>query len=268
MDAKRIGGSSIAAIIGMDPFKTSFDVWRSCLGHKDETSIPKRFGIHAEPFVRELFREWHLEQYGLETGLVGPTAYEYEEWCACHLDDLTATHVVELKTVSIRNAWKWSGPEAPINYQLQCQLYMHVSGVKRAYLFGLIGNESIRCYEIEAEPSVQEMLVRCGAQFWRQYIATGCVPPFDGGEGAKAWLKEKYPYTSSVIREATADDERWAREYVEAKKRLDEAETRFETVKQNIQNSIGTQEGVRTNYGIFTYRANKNGHRILKLNRT
>ena len=263
---RRIGGSSIAAIMGMDEFKTSFDVWAECMGHKQEKSIPMRFGNFAEPFVEELFKEWYLEKFGLEPSLVGKTAYEYEDWCACHLDNLMQTHVVEYKTVSIRSAWKWT-EAPPVNYAMQCQLYMHVSGIHRAFLFGLIGSESVKCYELAYDAALAAQLVQAGSEFWRKHIQTAVTPPMDHSNGAKAVLRELYPFSSTVMRAATDQEEVLAGEYVFLKQEFDESEKRYEAVKNKLAYNIGTAEGVRTKYGTFTYKSTKSGSRVLRFSR-
>ena len=49
-----LGGSDIAAIVGLSPYRSPLDVWAEKVGHPSvisKDSLHLRFGTHLEPFV-------------------------------------------------------------------------------------------------------------------------------------------------------------------------------------------------------------------------
>ena len=60
-----IGGSDIAALLGLSPYKTPLELWAEKVGHpglKASQGIHLRFGQHVEPFI--------AKEYERSTGLV------------------------------------------------------------------------------------------------------------------------------------------------------------------------------------------------------
>ena len=49
-----IGGSDIAALLGLSPYKTPLELWAEKVGHpgiKESQGMHFRFGQHVEPFI-------------------------------------------------------------------------------------------------------------------------------------------------------------------------------------------------------------------------
>lgn len=60
-----IGGSDIAALLDLSPYKTPLELWAEKVGHpgiKESQGIHLRFGQHVEPFI--------AKEYERSTGLV------------------------------------------------------------------------------------------------------------------------------------------------------------------------------------------------------
>ena len=61
----RIGGSDIACVMGMNPWKTNVQLWREKMGIEKPEDISGNeavsYGVKAEPIIRDLFQLNHEE---------------------------------------------------------------------------------------------------------------------------------------------------------------------------------------------------------------
>ena len=174
---KGIGGSDVAPICGLSPWKTPLDVYLDKIGEGQELADnePMYWGRAIEPLVRQ--------RYANETGLevVVPNeilASDKHPFMLANLDGLVARdRVVEIKTA--RSAQNWGEPgtgEIPEYYQLQVQHYMNVTGLPVADVAVLFGGQDFQIYTVDADPELQEIMVEREAEFWNEHVKKG-VPP-------------------------------------------------------------------------------------------
>ena len=189
-----LGGSDIAAIFGLSPYKTPLELWTEKVGHpaaNQSEGIHLRFGQHVEPFVAEEFEK--------ATGLF-TQEYEYplthpkhdfmfghidrfvvkDEYSPCVIDGGVVTDsLLECKTASIYTKDQW-GPtgtdQVPNAYLLQCVWYMAITGCTTAHIAVLIGNSDFRTYRIEREQKLESMVIEQAKRFWFDNVLEG-VPP-------------------------------------------------------------------------------------------
>ena len=214
--AKSLGGSDVAAILGLSPYRSAIDVWMEKTGkpieHKD--SLPLRFGSFAEEFV--------AQEYATRTGkqlinypfAITHPNYEYfgghidrfvssnpREQCAPALDhlsddldnalqfnnqQLSAIHhqpierLLECKTANpfMQQQWGDSGTDqVPLPYLCQCLWYMAITGVDKTDLAVLFGNADFRIYSLERDLEIENTLLEKAQFFWTEYVQKDLPPP-------------------------------------------------------------------------------------------
>lgn len=252
----KIGGSLIAAVAGINPRVSRFEAARRIIdGYMSPSTLASRMGLHMEPLLRELYVE--------ETGakLLGPRTVTNAKhpWAEIHLDDETEEFLVELKTSSVRliNDWGDQADSIPIPYLAQVQFYMAMTEKPRCDVVVAIGNEDYRIYPIQADASLQGLLIEAGAQFHRDFIATGKMPPIDGSDGCAEWIADKYPRETKPLISATDNFNSLIRNWKIAKAEKE----RLEEVEQENRNlliaAIADSEGVIGTDYKCTYKAQK-----------
>lgn len=176
--AEFIGGSDIAAILGISRWKTPLAVWADKTGQvaKDESeNLHQKLGKRLEEVVAELFTD--------KTGLRVQRANErrvhpkYPHFRA-QIDRLVvgADELVECKTASVWMAKDWKGEEMPQEYIAQVMWQLAISGRKRGHLAVLIGNQDFQVKTIDRDPVlISEMLKRANA-FWEEFIIPKVMP--------------------------------------------------------------------------------------------
>lgn len=189
---KFLGGSDIAAVIGMSRWKTPYQLWL------DKTTPPsdkpeanrnvKARGKVWEAVVAEMLVD-ELQSHGHKVEVLNRNArYQDKEvpYFACEvdfelrMDDDPEPWNVELKTVHPLAAGAWGESftdQYPVDYAAQCAWGLGVTGRRRGILAPLFGADEIRVYAYEADDDVIPWLRTKGREFWEQYVVPKVPPP-------------------------------------------------------------------------------------------
>lgn len=131
---KRIGGSDASAMIGLNPWKTKAECWRSKMDEVQEISSPAiEYGTKAEEHIRALFSLKHKELQVLYEEDVILDSNKFE-WMAYSPDGLLVEDgkrgILEIKTTLIHNKDKWKewDNQVPQHYYIQVLHGLIVTG--------------------------------------------------------------------------------------------------------------------------------------------
>lgn len=187
--ARFIGGSDVAAVLGISPWRTPLQLWErktaTALSGPETAKKVYTRGHRWESVVAEMLVEL-LEADGHTVEIVGTNRRYIDPerpFLAAEIDmeirldgedDITN---VELKTVHPfkANEWGESEDDVPVWYMAQAMHGLGVTGRKRAILAPLFGADEIRAYPIERDDeTLAAMRARCDA-FW-MLVTTGIRP--------------------------------------------------------------------------------------------
>lgn len=168
---KGVGGSDVAAIMGLSPWKTAYQVYQEkrkevALWEGNEATD---WGKRMEPAIRQ----WYSDQTGRNVRLPDKILYHTKHpFMLASLDGFTDDRrVVEIKTARSSKGWGEPGTnEIPDYYALQVQHYMAVTGFEVADVPVSIGGGSPDLYEVPADTELQEMIIDAESDFWQRVI--------------------------------------------------------------------------------------------------
>lgn len=178
---KYIGGSDVAGILGISPWRTALDVYLDKVQPRKESPSPgkqKIFtrGQRMEPYVIDLLSE--------ETGLViarrGERYIDPElPFIAAEIDaEAESGENIEIKTCSPFKAREWGEQQTdsiPVYYTAQAMHGLMVTG-KKVCVFGvLIGADDFRVYRVERDDETIAAIREKEIQFWE--MVTTLTPP-------------------------------------------------------------------------------------------
>lgn len=176
--------SKIAAVVGMSSHDTPHSLWHAMVG---TTPRPAQTRAQTRGHVYEpLIRGWVQElnpQWTIET--TGTWQHDNHAWMLASPDGLIhdadgLMALLEIKTS--RNFWQDWRDGVPDHYQAQCQWQMAVTGVRQTIVAACGPDELMdmkpAMYELDADPAVQEWLIREGRSFMES-IDLGIEPPAD-----------------------------------------------------------------------------------------
>lgn len=201
-----IGGSDIAAICGLNPFKTPLQVWQSKINPvvDEEISEPAYWGTTLENVVaqeyakrtgrkvqriNQVLHHPHLPYClaNIDRAVVNPEMAGRVFWKD---DRLTTNRILECKTANGFAAKKWgeSGSDyVPDEYLVQCMWYMGITGADICDLAVLIGGQDFRIYTIQKDVLLLDDLYSTASDFWK-LVETRTEPdPINYPEAVKKW---------------------------------------------------------------------------------
>ncbi|MGW6911496.1 YqaJ viral recombinase family nuclease [Streptomyces sp. NPDC054940] len=195
-----VGGSDVAAILGMDSHGGALRVWLEKTGQarpQRDARLERsaRRGHRLEGLVAEFF----AEDSGL-TVLDSPGTLQHVDhphWLANPdrfvvapddqaRDDLG---VLECKSRTWRSARGegWHGDEAPDGPALQAHWYLTVTGYRHAYVAGLI-DDDLTWFRLDRDDELCGLLADAVDRFWHDHVVVGLPPTPDGSEAATELL--------------------------------------------------------------------------------
>lgn len=179
---KGIGGSDIAAIIGVSKFKTALDVYLSKTTDQPEQKGEHLYWGHAleNPIIDRFIRDTGANVIRQPEMRRHP---DYE-WAIANADALitnsdTIEAILEIKTSSAFKSREWGADdtdEVPIEYIAQVQWYMEIFNVDCAHIAVLIGGRDYRQYTIERDRELAADLLARGKEFWGNHVLKN-IPP-------------------------------------------------------------------------------------------
>lgn len=220
---KFIGGSDIAAILGISPWKTATDLWLDKIKPRVEggqNMAAKRRGTRLEPYIVDMIREEH----GLNIVRRGERYIDRDvPFFAAEIDaeaedegdafrEVGEVENIEIKTVHPFKAKEWGQEETdqlPLHYLAQGQWGLGITGRQRCRFFALIGDD-LRSFVIDRdEETIAAMRARALA-FWTDFVQTKLRPPLDFADSKTLdTLRRLYPGTDGSTVRANALHEHW-----------------------------------------------------------
>ncbi len=188
-----IGGSDVAAILGLSKWKTPLDVYlekRGELPPQPETE-PMRWGTLLEPVIIREFSERHGVRVVRGEGIKRHQDYAF---MLASLDGWApeVPAVVECKTARSADGWGEPGTgEIPAYYQTQVAHYMAVTGAALAFVPVLIGAADFRVYQVERDEGFIDDIIEAESAFWHDHVLAGVPPePVNAADAARLWARD------------------------------------------------------------------------------
>ena len=200
---KYIGGSDVAGLLGISPFKSPIDVWMEKTGKKtsEANTLPLRFGSFAETFVANEYAK--ATGFGLhhdESIFIHPR-YAF---AGAHVDrfvyanglDQPANRLLECKTAHPFTSHQWGEAgtdQIPMHYLTQVIWYQIVTGIPQADLAVLFGNNDFRIYAINHDPELEELVLQKAIFFWTEYVQKDIPPPAQSSADCQTLFRRSHP---------------------------------------------------------------------------
>lgn len=191
---KGIGGSDAATILGLNPYKTTIQLWEEKTGRKQAEDISDKpyviYGTKMEPILRESFKIKHPE-YEVsheENTIIKHPTYPF---LFASLDgqlvnkDTGELGILEIKTKNFhadrqKEDWK---ERIPNNYYCQVLHYLNVTGYSFAILFAELtyakDYQATKTYFIKRKDVEEDikLLEEKEIEFWTKYVEKDIQPP-------------------------------------------------------------------------------------------
>lgn len=194
---KSVGASEVAAVMGLSPYGTALDVYKSKHG-VDTFFDPERAYVgHASEV---LISGW-IEKFRPELCPILPAVmlrHPDYPWLHASLDRRVTVDGIEvpvqMKSAHFYGVKDWEeGTPILVQAQLQTELLVADKPFGFAAVFG--GDMRCRLYRVERDDEFIRMMVDATREFWREHVVKG-VPP---APSTVAEFAEMWPDDASVL---------------------------------------------------------------------
>ncbi len=258
-----IGGSDIAAILGISPWKTAVDLWlekTSPVVESDDEGRAKVLarGKRLEPYVLDMLATEH----GLDVVARGQRyvdaavpyfAAEIDAECmhvnpgatfsaiAPDLHEQTIANI-EIKTVHPFKVKEW-GEELtdalPVHYLAQVQWGLGVTRRRHAIVAALIGDD-LRLYRVERDDETVSAMRDKAHGFWTGHVVPKIRPELDYTDARSLdTLRALYPGTNGQTLHASDALEHWRQVHDDALDRASRYTAAAEAAKAHMLDAMG-----------------------------
>ena len=212
--SKGIGGSDVATVLGLNPYKTPLSLWEEKTGKTKGSPAGEAAywgttleDVVAKEFSKRTGMKIQRVNFLLSTGedgwmrgnidraivneQIAKTVRVNKPAKAAETGLMLSTDVgLECKTANAFMADKW-GPsqedeivsgkvvtdhQIPLYYETQIQWYMAVTGIKKFYVAVLIGGQDFRMYEVQRDEDVIKAIVEKCRAFWFEKVLADVAP--------------------------------------------------------------------------------------------
>jgi putative phage-type endonuclease len=242
---KGIGGSDVGAIIGVNKWKSSFQVYLEKteeIKELPEASEAAYFGTNLEELVAKEF----VKRTGKKVRKVSrQLIHKQYPFMRANIDRRVVgeNSLLECMTTSSFVAKDWEGEEVPASYILQCQHYMAVTGADKCYAAVLIGGQKLVVKEIERDEELIQMIIKAEEDFWFNHVEKKIPPKLDGSLGAERYLKSKFPTSNSSMEvDLKAEYKDKISRYLSLKGDIKTLEEEAKALENNLKKELGEAE--------------------------
>ena len=237
---KGIGGSDVATILGLNPYKTPFTLWLEKTGQIEPPVLNNEYiewGNILEPVIREKFaKETGFEVY--ENPWV--MQHQIHDFMVANIDGEVIDPqfegkpgVLEIKTAGERMRDQWEeGP--PNHYMLQIQHYLAVLDYDYAYVAVLIGGNSFKYFLIERDDYIIDQVIQAEAEFMH-LVENNIAPEISGHEADSKYLAEAFPEDNGEIGELSDTLEMYAEHYFSLLEQIKDLQKEADDIKNLIK---------------------------------
>ncbi|MCP1460288.1 YqaJ viral recombinase family protein [Bacillus amyloliquefaciens] len=244
---KGIGGSDASVILGLNKWRTAFELWLDKTGQvpvSESASEAAYFGSILEDIVAKEFEVRSGKKVRRKKSMLKHPEYDF---ILANVDRMIVGEkaILECKTTSEYNLKEWENDEIPADYIVQVQHYLGVLGpeYKKAYFAVLIGGNKFVWKEIERDDELIEMIFTAEVEFWNAAVLGGAAPALDGSSAAEEYLKKRYAETeSNKVIDLTAVNRERIKQYLQLKESIAELQLQAKELENQIKHEMKEAE--------------------------
>lgn len=274
-----LGGSDVAAILGLSPFAGPWDVYLSKVQAVDggDSNAMAR-GRHFERAIAEWAAD-ELQLGELEEG--APAADAEEPWIRgtpdfylIPLDRHTDKEAqgLECKSTRYLDPDQWGEPgtdKIPISYRIQVAWYMRIAGLPRWHVaVWSTLQDRLELYLVERDFEIEQRLVERAGNWWRRHVVNKEPPALDGSAEAGRYLRTQHPKAGDVMLQADPEIEKIASRIRELQQVEKLAQAERKELENRVKAEIGDAKGIAGPFGSLKWsrytRSQLDGKRLRK----
>ena len=241
-----LGGSDIAVAMGVSRWKTPLQLWSEKSGRVDPEDLSNNEAVEMGNELEDTVARLFTKRTGMKVRRA-PKIYTHNEYdyMRCQVDRLVAgtDELLECKTCSAWKAKEWEGEEIPIEYILQVQWQLLVTGRAVGHIAVLIGGQKFIYKKLKADFELFMKMEEEAKKFW-DMILQGVAPSVQANDNS--FIVNLHPSAGEEVREASSDMTVAIAQLQLTKAEIIELEKIKKELEAKIKVVIGDNKGIRT----------------------
>jgi len=253
-----VTGTLVGTVNGLNPWESAFTAWAKATGQipaEVKQTLRMRAGQLLEPVAKQLWIEQN-PGWWIEPESVGTWAHDQHDWARANPDGIVQDsdgrpRILEIKTTTRPY------DEFPAHYRAQVLWYMWVMNMTDlpALAVVLVAGSDLQTFEVEWNQFEFDALF-AGVERWREKVANGEKPDWDGSESTFATVKA----LNSGIVDETEDLGDLGQYLFLAQADFDAAELKLRELKSRTLDAMGDAKyGYSHDFLVATRSVNRNG---------
>lgn len=259
---KFIGGSDIAAVMGLHPYKSPLQLWAEKTGKiapPDLSDVERvEIGAELEEYVARKFEKKTGYRLRRDNRDLKHPLYEY---MVVHIDRLVldGESIFEAKTTSVYMEKHWEGSDIPQHYVLQVMWGMGLAKRDRGFIAVLIGGQRFAWKEIRFDQTLFDAMVEAAKDFWEKYVLADVAPMAIAQDNDT--IEELYPVSEkkTVRFEGQDNDEinHLVEERIGGKEQAKLVLAEIDRIEARIKQLLGESEAGETDQYLVSWKTTK-----------
>lgn len=257
---KGIGGSEVAAVLGISPWQSPSEVWARKRGliPEQEQTFKMRLGQLLEAPVAMLYAEREKVQLVKTVEML----WDQEHHIFGSPDRLVKGKPkgVEVKTSDPMNIHQWGeegSGDVPLYYATQCAIYMSLTGFNSWDIAVLFGTSEFRVYRLQRDLELEETILKRCKEFWERYVVGGLEPSPDGTKAYASYIAKKYPSNILPLMEANDTQTTAISTLIDLRSKRGELENMERNFENILKAAIADTEGIQSEFGKVIWKKTK-----------
>ncbi|MBG9981723.1 YqaJ viral recombinase family protein [Aerococcaceae bacterium DSM 111020] len=181
--SKGLGGSDIGTLMGLNSYKSKYELWLEKTKRVQSPDISDRIAIQVGNELEDLVARIFSQETGLRVQKDNKTHYHKDhDFLLANIDRkiIGEKALLECKTASAFLADQWKEDEVPASYLLQVQHYLNVLDYDYAYIAVIIGNHDFVYKKIDRDQELIDLYQAEAVRFWNENILKDVEPEIEG----------------------------------------------------------------------------------------
>lgn len=252
-----IGGTDIAAILGVDSYRDAYSVWAEKTGRLERAPASPRMRL-GKIFERGIV-QYYEELTGRATEFLDVTMRHPDRDWMVYTPDAICVHEprgIDAKFISWdqRHQWGETAYDIPERVQMQCYWYMAAFGYPVWDVAALFGNDELQIYTVERDLEIEREMLAAAEDFWQRHILGGEEPVPGGSPETSRYIKERFPRHRLELRDATAPEAELLDQYAAVRVEENIIWEKRAGLENRIKLAVGDGEGLAWPRGRFTWK--------------
>lgn len=189
-----IGGSDAGAIMGMNPWKSKYQLWLEKTGQAEPEDISGKESVYWGTVLEAPVADRFAELTGKKIRRAGMMQNIKDPWMLANVDRLIVGEKagLECKCTNAFSVKDWKEDNLPDSYYWQCQHYMMTTGLPVWYIAVLIGGNSFDYKAVPRHDDDIKALYEAESEFWLKNVKEGIMPDIDGSDSTAKAIEKQF----------------------------------------------------------------------------